>query len=75
MAYGKFQLSQSESTAAKKYIVKLLRWKKIGPSTSPYGAPLFFVKDKTKFRGVVALNRITNKNIRQYQEQTKSSTG
>ena len=44
---------------------KLLRQEKIRPSKSPYGASLFFVKEKDKLRGVVdyrALNRITKKN-------------
>lgn len=44
----------------------LLKKGNIRPSKSPYGASLFFVKDKNKaLRGVVdyrALNRITKKN-------------
>jgi hypothetical protein len=43
-----------------------MKTKKIRPSKSPYGAPLFFVKDGNKpLRGVVdyrALNRITKRN-------------
>jgi hypothetical protein len=60
-----YQLSTPELQAAKKYVVDLIK-KKIRPSKSPYGAPLFFVKDGNKpLRGVVdyrALNRITKRN-------------
>lgn len=57
--------SLEEMKAAKKYVEELVRKKKIRSSTSPYGAPLFFVKEKEKLREVVdhrALNRITKGN-------------
>ena len=61
-----FQLSPEELKACKEYVDMLIRKKKIRPSKSPYGAPLFFVKEKNnRLRGVVdyrALNRITKKN-------------
>ena len=60
-----FQLSPRELKAAKEYVEKLLKQGKIRPSKSPYGASLFFVKDKNGLRGVVdyrALNRIKKKN-------------
>ncbi len=61
-----YQLSPAELKAAKEYIVDLLEKGKIRPSKSPYGAPLFFVKEKNKpLRGVVdyrALNRVTKRN-------------
>lgn len=60
-----FQLSPAELLATREYIIKLLRTGKIRRSKSPYGAPLFFVKEKDKLRGVVdyrALNRITKRN-------------
>jgi Reverse transcriptase (RNA-dependent DNA polymerase) len=61
-----YQLSPAELRAAKEYIVDLLNQGKIRSSKSPYGAPLFFVKDGDKpLRGVVdyrALNRITKPN-------------
>jgi len=60
-----FQLSPEELKAAKEYVDELLRSRKIRPSKSPYGAPLFFVKEPDKLRGVVdyrALNLITKKN-------------
>ena len=60
-----FQLSPAELKAAKEYVEGLLKKGKIRPSKSPYGAPLFFVKEKDKLRGVVdyrALNRITKRN-------------
>lgn len=60
-----FQLSPAELLATKEYIVDLLKKGKIRPSRSPYGAPLFFVKQKGKLRGVIdyrALNRITKPN-------------
>ena len=61
-----FQLSPAELEAAKEYIQDLLKKGKIRPSKSPYGASLFFVKEKGKsLRGVVdyrALNRITKRN-------------
>ena len=50
----------------KDYVKELLEKGKIRLSKSPYGAPLFFVKEKDKpLRGVVdyrALNRITKRN-------------
>jgi len=61
-----FQLSPAELIAAKSYVKDMLKKGKIRPSKSPYGASLFFVKDKDKpLRGVVdyrALNRITKRN-------------
>ena len=60
-----FQLSPVELEAAKEYVEKLLKSGRIRPSKSPYGAPLFFVKQNGKLRGVVdyrALNRLTKKN-------------
>lgn len=61
-----YQLSPAELQAAKEYVVDLMKKGKIRPSKSPYGAPLFFVKDGDKpLRGVVdyrALNRITKRN-------------
>jgi len=60
-----FQLSPAELLASKEYVTDLLNRKKIRPSKSPYGAPLFFVKQKNGLRGVIdyrALNRITKKN-------------
>lgn len=62
---GMFQLSPAELLATKDYITDLLRKGKIRPSKSPYGAPLFFVKQKGQLRGVIdyrALNRITKHN-------------
>lgn len=62
---GMYQLSPAELLATKEYITDLLRKKKIRPSKSPYGAPLFFVKQKGGLRGVIdyrALNRITKHN-------------
>ena len=60
------QLSSAELKAAKEYIADLLKKGKIRPSKSPYGAPLFFVKEGNKpLRGVVdyrALNRVTKRN-------------
>lgn len=61
-----YQLSPVELKATKDYVESLIKKGKIRPSKSPYGAPLFFVKDKDKpLRGVVdyrALNRITKRN-------------
>ncbi len=61
-----YQLSPVELKAMKDYVQELLDKGKIRPSKSPYGAPLFFVKEKDKpLRGVVdyrALNRITKRN-------------
>ena len=61
-----YQLSPVELRATKDYVKNLIEKGKIRPSKSPYGAPLFFVKDKDKpLRGVVdyrALNRITKRN-------------
>lgn len=62
---GIFQLSPAELVATKEYVTNLLQKGKIRPSKSPYGAPLFFVKQKGKLRGVIdyrALNRITKHN-------------
>ena len=60
-----YQLSPAELVAVKDYVEDLLKKGKIRRSKSPYGAPLFFVKEEDKLRGVVdyrALNRITKKN-------------
>ena len=61
-----YQLSPIELKAMKDYVEDLLKKGKIRPSKSPYGAPLFFIKEKDKpLRGVVdyrALNRITKRN-------------
>ena len=61
-----FQLSPAELEATKQYITELIQKGKIRPSRSPYGAPLFFVKQRgRKLIGVVdypGLNRITKKN-------------
>lgn len=61
----KFQLSPAELIATKEYVTELLRKGKIRPSRSPYWAPLFFVEQKGKLRGVIdfrALNLITKAN-------------
>lgn len=60
-----YQLSPAELRAVKHYVESLLKSGKIRRSSSPYGAPLFFVKEGDKLRGVVdyrALNRITKRN-------------
>lgn len=60
-----YQLSPAELVATNEYITKLLKSGKIRPSKSPYGAPLFFVKQKGQLRGVIdyrALNLLTKKN-------------
>lgn len=61
-----FQLSQEELAGTKQYIVEILESGKSRPSKSPYGAPLFFVKEKdNKLHAVFdyrGLNRITMKN-------------
>ena len=61
-----YQLSPAELVAAREYVENLLQSGKIRPSKSPFGAPLFFVKEPGKaLRGVVdyrALNRITKRN-------------
>ena len=61
-----YQLSPRELGAAREYIADLLRRGVIRPSTSPFGAPLFFAKQPGRpLRAVVdyrALNRITKKN-------------
>lgn len=62
---GLYQLSPAEMLAVKDYLVDLLKKKKIRRSKSPFGASLFFVKDKGKLRAVVdyrALNRMTKRN-------------
>lgn len=61
-----YQLSPAELVAAREYVDKLLRSGKIRPSRSPFGSPLFFVKEPGRaLRGVVdyrGLNRITKRN-------------
>lgn len=62
---GMFQLAPAELLATKEYITDLIRKQKIHPSESPYGAPLSFVKQKGKLRGVIdyrALNWTTKHN-------------
>lgn len=65
-----FQLSPAELKATKEYITKHLKSGKLRPSKSPYGAPLFFVRQKGELRGVIdyrALNLITKKNNAPFQ--------
>lgn len=60
-----FQLSPAELKVAKEYVESLLKAARIRPSKSAYDAPLFFVKEKDRLRGVVnyrGLNRITKRN-------------
>lgn len=60
-----FHLSPAELQATKEYVTDLLRKGKIRPSKSPFGTPLFFVKQNGKLRGVIdyrGLNRITKPN-------------
>lgn len=59
-----FQIAPAELIATRQYVTELLKKGKFRPSRSPYGAPLFFVKQKDKLRGVIdsrALNRITKR--------------
>lgn len=60
-----YHLSPAELIATKEYITKLLKSGKIRPSKSPFGAPLFFVRQNGQLRGVIdyrALNLLTKKN-------------
>lgn len=60
-----FQPSPAELLAAKEYVADLLKKGKIRPSNYLYSAPLFFVKQKCKLRGVIDYhtpNRITKHN-------------
>lgn len=60
-----FQLSPAELLPTKDYLIDLLNKGKIRPNRSLYGAPLFFVKQKGKLRGVIdyrALNSIRKPN-------------
>lgn len=60
-----YQMSAAELQATKEYIAKHIRSGKLRPSRSPYGSPLFFVKQKGELRAVIdyrALNLITKKN-------------
>ena len=60
-----YQLSPAELVAVREYVIDLLRKGKIRRSKSPYGASLFFVKNKGSLRAVVdyrALNRLTKRN-------------
>ena len=61
-----YHLSPVEIKATKEYVEDLLKKGKIRPSKLPYGALLFFVKEKDKNLRVVvdyrALNLITKKN-------------
>eukprot|EP00171_Calliarthron_tuberculosum_P005616 IDg5616t1 len=63
---GLFRLSPDELRATREYIAENLRGGRIRPSTSPYGAPLFFAKVPGKpLRGVIdyrLLNKITRRN-------------
>ena len=67
-----------ELKAAKEYVEDLMKKGKIRTSKSPYGAPLFFVKEKNKpLRGVVdysRLNRITKRIMDRCQDLTRCST-
>jgi hypothetical protein len=60
-----YQLATTELHAAKEYEVDLMHKRKMRQSNSPYGLPLFFVKDgNNPLRGFVdyrALNIITKK--------------
>lgn len=59
------QLSPAERKAVIEYVEDLLKKGKIRRSKSPYGAPLFLVKEEDKLRDVVdygAINRISKKN-------------
>lgn len=59
-----FQLSTAELVATKEYITKLIKSGKLRPSKSPYGSPLFFVRQKGQIRGAMdyrAMNIITKK--------------
>lgn len=60
-----YQLSPAELLAVREYFVELLRKGKKRRSKCPYGASLFFVKNKDSLRVVVyyrALNRLTKRN-------------
>ena len=48
-----FQLSTAEQKATKGYVIDLIKEGKIKPSKSPYGAPLFFFKQKEKLGEVI----------------------
>lgn len=59
------QLSPAELLETQEHVVDWLSKGKIRQSRSPHGAPLFFVKQKGKTRGVIyygALKRITKPN-------------
>lgn len=59
------QLSPAELVATKEYVTDLLNRGTIRHSKPPYGAPLFFVRQKGKLRDLVdyrALNRISKTN-------------
>ena len=60
-----YPMSQKELETLKKELIELLSSGRIRPSTSPYGAPVFFVYTEEKMRLVVdyrALNKISVKN-------------
>lgn len=62
---GLYQLSTAELVEIKDHIVGFLKGGLIRANKSPYGASLFIVGHKRKFRGVVDnrdLNRITKRN-------------
>lgn len=60
-----YNLAPKELDALRQELDRLLKLGLIRDSTSPYGAPIFFVKQKEKLRMVIdyrALNKITIKN-------------
>ena len=62
---GIFRLSQLELRELKRQLDQLLKDGKISPSTSPYGAPVLFVKKKTEnFECVSTIERSTLKQFR-----------
>lgn len=73
-----FQLSPAELLATTKCVTKILNQGKIQPSKSPYGGPVFFVKQKDKIRGVIdyrALNSITTGTTRLSHGPTRCLIG
>lgn len=55
-----YLLSPADSMAVQDYLVDLLRKKKIRRSKSPYGASLFFVKNRMKLRAVFEYRAINH---------------
>lgn len=73
-----FQLSPTELQATKEHIADLLSKGKIRPIRYPYGAPLFFVKQKGKPPGVIDyrdLNSIKKQTVPLFPVQRKFLTG